>query len=132
MSRDGFAYAPDRHRAVLDVLVHRMRVRLDRSGEIARRGESADERRLSLVAHEPLVIPDVRCTLEVPDLLLRVLTTRQTSTAEDAAHVLALPLRTVQRAIQQLVSDGACLAERQARKIVYRLEDTTFKGAAAR
>ena len=76
--------------------------------------------------HREVILADPRTAAPVGDRVLRLLASRPGVTAKDAAKALEVPLRTVQAELQQLVSDGACNAERQGRKVQYWVEDTTF------
>jgi hypothetical protein len=46
--------------------------------------------------------------------------------AEHAAQRLGVPLRTVQALLAQLVEEGECHADKNGRRVQYRVEDTTF------
>jgi hypothetical protein len=127
MSVYGFRFSADRHRGVLEVLIHRMRTRLGGFAEVSR-----DEGRLALVVASAFFAPDPRCVLPLPDRLVRSLAELGTPSAADAARVLGLPLRTVQAALAELVAEGICRVERQGRNVSYRVEDTTFTMAGLR
>lgn len=118
----GFKYVPLRHQGVLDVLVHRMRARLDEDATL----ERSAEHRLSLKISRPLVIPDGRCTIGTGERVLRALATLGWTGAQDASVALRIPRRTVHRALQELVADGACKVSRSGGKLLYRVHDTTF------
>jgi hypothetical protein len=126
----GFRFVAERHQGVLDVLVHRLRDALGNSADIERGerpGDGADAGPfVALSLHEPIVVADGRCALPVADRVLRALATLGTASAAEAAHSLRMPLRAVQNALSQLVSEGACNLERHGRKIFYRVHDTTF------
>jgi DNA-binding transcriptional ArsR family regulator len=137
----GFPFVPYRHRAVLDTLCHRMRTMLGSAGEIRRDdsdgGPAADPDTdqagpvtstptIALGLREAIVVPDMRCTLPTADRVLRALALRGSTSASAAAERLRMPLRTVQAVLQQLVSEGACTTERDGRRVVYKIEDTTF------
>jgi hypothetical protein len=146
MSRDaffrsvyGFPFVAYRHRAVLDVLCHRMRGLLGDAGEIRREGgdvPAASDGAVSssppggpwiaMVLREAIIVPDMRCVLPTADRVLRALSTLGATSATAAADSLRMPLRTVQAVLQQLVSEGACMLERDGRRVAYRIEDTTF------
>jgi hypothetical protein len=137
----GFPFVPYRHRAVLDTLCHRMRTLVGAAGEI-RRNEAeagsaavaAEEKAahpqtvptISLVLRETIIVPDMRCVLPTADRVLRALAVLGPSSANAAAECLRMPLRTVQAVLQQLVAEGACITERDGRRVAYRIEDTTF------
>jgi hypothetical protein len=136
----GFPFVAHRHRAVLDVLIHRMRRQLGSAGELHRDGSDAAAGATSvdapanagagpsmtLVLHEAIVVPDMRCVLPTADRVLRALATLGATSASAAADCLRMPLRTVQAILQQLVAEGACTIERDGRRVAYRIEDTTF------
>lgn len=117
----GFVYSPILHQGVLDVLLHRIRPRLQQSGALGRDGE-----RFVLELGEGLLVPDPRCTQAIEGQVLRLLATRAAGTAKEAAEALGVPLRTAQAALQQLVGDGALISERKGNQVAYRVEDTTF------
>jgi DNA-binding transcriptional ArsR family regulator len=118
----GFAFAPTRHDGVLRVLVHRMRQRLGDAGEIA----WTDEHGLRLGLRVAIAIPDARCDLPSADRVLRTLASLGELSAQEAALKLRMPLRTVQTALSQLVTEGACHSAREGRRVTYRVHDTTF------
>jgi len=118
-----FAFVRDLHHEVLDTLVRRMRVRLGSGAEIVRR--EAD-RAIALRTDAPLLVSDVRCATPAADRILRALAATGPATAEEAADKLRMPLRTVQRAFQQLVEDGALTPRRAGRSVAYSVHDTTF------
>ncbi|MEM9190162.1 MAG: helix-turn-helix transcriptional regulator [Myxococcota bacterium] len=120
----GFRFAERRHAGTMNVLLHRVRSRLEDVAELGREG-----RRLSLRAHRAFVVPDPRCNAPTGDQILRLVATRTRCTAKEAAEALGLPLRTVQHTLQRLADEGACAAGRQGRRIEYRVEDTTFREA---
>jgi hypothetical protein len=117
----GFPYVPIRHQGVLDVLLHRVRGEIAPRARIDKRGD-----RLVFLAPEGFVVADPRCAGPEDDQLLRVLATRGGGTAKGAAEALGIPLRTAQAALQALVQEGVCIAERRGRLVEYRVEDTTF------
>lgn len=116
-----FAYAPHLHRSALDVLLHRVRERLGETGTLSR-----TDGRVALSFATPVAIPDPRCGRPIDDRLLYLLATRGHATAKEAARALAVPLRTAQAALQDLVEDGSCQRLRQGNRVEYRIEDTTF------
>lgn len=131
----GFPFVAHRHRAVLDVLCHRMRNLVGDAGELLRDGgagmaEGAGPS-LALALRQPIVVPDMRCVLPTANRVLRALATLGATSASEAAERLRMPLRTVQAVLQQLVGDGACTIERDGRRVAYRIEDTTFTGLTA-
>jgi hypothetical protein len=118
----GFKYVPLRHQGVLDVLVHRMRARLTDEATLERSTEAG----LRLVVTRPFVVPDGRCTVPVGERVLRALATLGWTGVQSASEALQIPRRTTQRALQELVADGACKVSRSGGKLLYRVHDTTF------
>jgi hypothetical protein len=98
---------------------------IDRKARAARAGERAESGALVLTLTAPTLIPDYRCVLPVGDRILRVLGSLGSSGAESLARSLSIPLRTVQRSLQQLILDGSCRAERRHGRVEYQLLDTT-------
>ena len=118
----GFAYQPELHRGVFDVLLHRVRKRLDGVAEIAREADA-----VSIVVNAPFLVPDPRCGQPLEELMLRYFVRHRGASAKQAAESLALPLRTAQRALAQLVEEGAVERQQVGRQVVYHVEDTTFE-----
>ena len=106
--------------------MHRMRGRVADAAQILR-----DEGRLVLAPAHAFLLADPRCALPLADRLVLSLVALGTPSAADAADALGLPLRTVQAALQALVAEGTCRAERQGRHVRYLVEDTTFTVGAA-
>jgi len=132
----GFSFVGHRHRAVIDVLCHRMRSLLGNAGGIRRRGYEAPRSRsgpaslrsgpsITLTLCEPIAVADRRCVLSLSDRVLRTLALRGASSANDVAKTLRIPLRSVQAILQRLVSEGACTVARDGRHISYRIEYST-------
>ncbi len=118
----GIAFVPKRHQGMLDVLVHRMRVRLSGRAEI-RRTEGSH---LVLSVKEPFVIPDGRTSIEMPDRLLRVLGTFGGASAQQASLALGIPRRTAHRLLQQLAAEHSCSALRKGGRVLYRISDAAL------
>jgi hypothetical protein len=121
----GFPFVYELHQGVLDVLVHRMRSLLPAGAAIARE-EKDDGPRLRLTIAAPLLVPDARCVRPIADRVLRVLAAGAGLSAQETAEALRVPLRTVQKALQRLVADGALAPERDGRRMSYRVQDTAF------
>lgn len=119
----GFAYGGERHRHVLKTLVHRMRSRLGDLGRIDQQGDSAG---LVLTVAVPLAIPDPRCLMPAADRVLWAIARMDSPSAQQAANVLRMPLRTVQATLRQLVQEGACQVERKGSLVRYVIRETTF------
>jgi Fic family protein len=118
----GFQHAPDVHRGIFDVLLHRARARVRGLAEIEREGD-----RLRLKGKQPFLVPDPRSVQPLEEFMLRLVARSGGASAKEAAEALNVPLRTVHRALQRLVSEGACQRARAGRTVVYRIEDTTFQ-----
>jgi hypothetical protein len=116
-----FPYEPEMHKNIFDVLIHRAREYAGDAGTLER-----TKSRVHLTLKKPVVVPDPRCALPVHERLLRALAASHGSTARDIAQTLGVSLRAAQAALQELANDGACLVERDGRRIEYRVEDTTF------
>lgn len=117
----GFDYQAELHRGLFNSLIHRARQVLGEHGSIT---TEDDVYRLEL-AHT-LVIPDPRCGQSLQDLVLRVIARIGASGTKGTADNLNAPLRTVQTAIGHLVNDGALVAQRDGKRLLYTVEDTTF------
>jgi hypothetical protein len=117
----GFAYKQARHRGVLDVLLHRMRKRIAAGGSLLR-----SARGLHLELQQPIAVMDPRCSPPAAARILSALARQPTATADAIAGRLGITLRAAQIALQQLVSDGACVMRKRGRQIEYQLQDSTF------
>lgn len=118
----GFAYAPALHRGTFDVALHRARARVEQFGRIVR-----DDGRVRLEVERSFVVPDPRSTASADSRVLGRLAGAGQLSARDLAGTLGMPLRTVQDALRELVEGGACRRHREGRKVVYAIEDTTFR-----
>jgi hypothetical protein len=118
----GFAYSPRTHRGVLDVLLHRMRKRIEPSGTIAR-----TEGHLALSLRVAVAVADPRCAPPAAARILSALARQPLATADGVAARLGITLRAAQLALQQLVHDGACIARRTGRHLEFQLCDSTFR-----
>ncbi len=114
-------YAPHLHRGVLDVLLHRVRERIEGLGRLER-----GDGRTSMRVDRAILVPDPRCGRPIDDRILYLLATLGHTSARDAAKALSVPLRTAQAALQALVDDGSCVRERRGNSVEYGVEDTTF------
>ena len=118
----GFAYDRDRNYGVYRNLAPKVRQRLGERGSLER---TDDGYRVELRA--PIVEPDPRCTVPLRELVLRSMSTAiEGAGSRELADALQLPLRTVQAILGELVEEGACEVAKAGRKVLYRLEDTTF------
>jgi hypothetical protein len=117
----GFPHQGPLHRGILNVLVHRMRKRIEGAGSVER-----DEDHLRLEVSEAFAVLDARCSEPALQRVLWLLARRGTATAKDAAQLLGMPLRTAQAALQQLAADGTCTVAKDGKQLAYRLDDTTF------
>jgi len=118
----GFAYSPRTHRGVLDVLLHRMRKRIEPSGTIAR-----TDGHLALSLRVAVAVADPRCAPPAAARILSALARQPLATADGVAARLGITLRAAQLALQQLVHDGACIARRTGRHLEFQLCDSTFR-----
>lgn len=118
----GFAYSARTHRGVLDVLLHRMRKRIEPSGTIAR-----TDGHLTLTLRMAIAVADPRCAPPAAARILSALARQPVATADGVAARLGITLRAAQLALQQLVSDGACVARRTGRHLEFQLCDSTFR-----
>lgn len=119
----GFAFDEVLHQGNFDVLLHRARAWLGERGSIERSAEGV----LRLHPSAAFVVPDPRCERSLDDRLLQLLAEHGSVGAREAAAQLAVPLRTVQTLLKQLVEDGACETQREGRRVLYAVEDTTFR-----
>jgi DNA-binding transcriptional ArsR family regulator len=118
----GFEYEAGIHRGVLQVQLHRARKRLGSLGAI----QTTDGvTRLLLTA--PLLISDPRCAPPVNERVLQLIASRPGLGTNEIVAELGIPTRTVQSALSQLVDHGICLRERRGKRVLYRVEDTTFQ-----
>ncbi|MEM6532246.1 MAG: hypothetical protein AAF654_06460 [Myxococcota bacterium] len=119
----GFAYQPEIHHSVFNVLIHRARKYLEQVGEIAR-----DELGLSLRLERPILVPDPRCFPPEHDRVLQAIAAYAAPlTAKDASSAAGVSLRVAQIALKELVEDGFCRLEKSGRESRYVVEDTTFR-----
>jgi DNA-binding transcriptional ArsR family regulator len=117
----GFPYRKELHQGPLEVLVHRVRKTVGDSLELER-----GEDRIAVAVRAPLSVPDPRCIKPLDERLLRALAEHGGGSAKDVAKALGVSIRTVQGVIKHLTEDGSCIADRQGRNVIYRIEDTTF------
>lgn len=115
------AYAPELHDAKLRVLGHRVGARLGALGHVR-----ASHGQLALHVESPVLVPDPRCALGPEDRVLHALARRGRASSRELAEELAIPLRTVQSAVRELLEDGACREEPRGRSVQYVVEDTTY------
>lgn len=116
-----FAFTPSLHAGILDVLVHRMRARLEGAATIHRK-----EGRITIEPHGILVLSDPRCVEHVEDRLLRLIARLGGVTTRQAAQELDVSVRTAQLALRRLLEAGDCVLNRNGRRVQYLVEDTTF------
>lgn len=116
-----FEFVSSLHAGILDVLVHRMRARLEGAATVHR-----NSGRLTLEPHGILVLPDPRCVEHVEDRLLRVIARHGGVTTRQAAQELDVSVRTAQLALRRLLESGDCVLNRDGRRVEYLVEDTTF------
>ena len=118
----GFAFERALHRDIFNVLIHRARQLLGEGATLER-----DQRRLRLTLAERTVFPEPRCTRPLSDRVLHFVSHRDGARARDVAESLDVSLRSAQKALDQLIGDGACAREKQGRSVEYVVEDTTFR-----
>jgi hypothetical protein len=123
----GFEYEAAVHKNTFDVLIHRARGSLGDTASIRLEGDT-----LTLELAGSLVVPDPSCEQPLEDLLLRMLARRSKCNAREISELLGVPLRTAQRALVQLVDEGALLVDQKGRRFEYRVEDTTFSEPTTR
>jgi hypothetical protein len=123
----GFAYDPELHRGVFDTLLYRVRAKLGDAGTVDR---GADAVRLRV--HVPVLVADPRTARSLEERVLRILAREKLASVEAAARDLAVPARTVSRALKTLVDEGACRVVRDGRAVHYEIEDSAFSEATLR
>jgi hypothetical protein len=101
----GTDYAHSQHEASLEALVANMAARLDGTGRVDRPAHGLT---LALALERPMAVPDRRCVPAVAERVLRVVAALGSTDAEGAALPLGLPVDVVDRALEQLVAEGAC------------------------
>ncbi|MGE0788080.1 MAG: hypothetical protein AB7S26_20580 [Sandaracinaceae bacterium] len=118
----GFALLDPTHEEVFRGLLHRVRKELGDAATVERDGE-----RVRVEPRVTIVVPDPRCEVALGDRILTFLAgSGGRASARSIADALHIPLRTTQRALSELVEDGACAAEPDGRRVEYIVEDTTF------
>lgn len=117
----GFAFKSVTHQGSLDVLLHRVRDLVGEHGTLHRSegGVALQVVRACLVEGPPGETP-------LEQLVLRTIATRPGHGARELAKELGVALRTMQTLLSQLAAEGLCDAEKDGRRLVYRVEDTTF------
>ncbi|NOY90499.1 MAG: hypothetical protein GXP55_04755 [Deltaproteobacteria bacterium] len=116
-----FPFQPSIHAGILDVLVHRMRARLEGAATVHREASV-----LRLEPHGLLALSDPRCVEHVEDRLVRLIATLGGVTTRRAARELDVSVRTAQLALRRLLESGDCVQSRDGRRVHYTVEDTTF------
>lgn len=117
----GFAYVPDLHRGVFDVLLHRARGAVQGVAHVDRASG-----RTALSATRALLVPDPGTSQSMSDRVLRLLAERGRTSAKQAAAGLGVSLRAVQGALTELAAADACVVERHGRSVTYAIEDSVF------
>jgi DNA-binding transcriptional ArsR family regulator len=110
------------HRGTFDTLLHRVRGLVEGSAELIRQDDHYE-----LAVADSFTIVDPRCARPLEDQLLRALAESGGGSAKEIAQSLDIPLRSVQHLLKGLVEDGACLSEKDGRRVAYKVEDTTFQ-----
>ncbi|MFK7986317.1 MAG: winged helix-turn-helix domain-containing protein [Sandaracinaceae bacterium] len=116
----GFAFRPELHEATFKVVRHQARKQLEGYATVERDGT-----RLRLVVERPFAVVDPRVRQPLSHTVLRALVAGADS-AKSIASKLGVPLRTVQMTLKSMVDEGACVAQREGRRVQYAVEDTTF------
>ena len=124
----GFAYDDAGHDELLRGVIHRARKLLRDSGDGGELGDIVrDEGRVSPVVHRPFAVPDPRCERSIAERALTFLSASGgNATAREIARGMGVPLRSIQRALGDLVEEGSCETRARGRATAYVLEDTTF------
>ncbi len=117
----GFKFSYTVHRGNLNVLLHRIRKRVEGRGEITR-----DDEHITLSLSGKVVVADLRCERPTPDRVLALLGAQHSNQAASVARTLGIALRTAQHALAQLVNEGACRMQRTGGSVCYVVDDTTF------
>ena len=117
----GFAYRDDLHKATFRVVRHQAKTLLEPHADVQREGD-----RVAVRVRSPYLLVDPRTQRPLQDLVLRHLATHGAEGARDVAKRLNVPLRTVQMALRAMTEDGACVAVKEGRRVMYQVEDTTF------
>lgn len=117
----GFPFRKTLHEPSYKVVRHHTRTMLKGVAEMWTRDE-----RVGLIVEQPFVIEDPRCVESLPGAMLRFLAVGRELGTKDLARELEVSIRSVQRAIRELTSDGACVEVKEGRKVYYSVEDTTF------
>lgn len=118
----GFGYKADLHRGAFDVALHRARSRLGALGSIEREKGS-----VRLVPRRALLLTDPRPRPPPSERVLHRLATEGEVSARELARLLGVPLRSVQESLRSLVDAGACRQQRNGRRVLYSVQDTTFR-----
>ncbi len=116
-----FPFEPEKHKAILAVLLHRTRNALGNMATL-----SQENGLLRLDTHSPICFGDPSCAEDDRERILSFIAEGNGS-AKAIAERAGIPLRTAQEVLKTLVEDGACQRERKGRSIEYALEDTTFQ-----
>lgn len=118
----GFPYRGDLHKNAMKLLRRRVRAALPGEAEL-RVGDG----RVQLSTTRTLAVADARCERPLEDRLLRFVAQRKNIPARVAAESLGIPLRSVQRTLEELVQAGDLQREGAGPTTTYGVEDTTFQ-----
>lgn len=116
----GFAFRPELHEPSFKVVRHQAKKLLEGHAEITRDGEQ-----VYLEVKRPYAVVDPRVREPLSHIVLRALASGADS-AKSVARRLGVPLRTVQMQLKHMVDDGACVARKEGRHVIYAVEDTTY------
>ena len=118
----GFDFVVGKHDGVLRTLLHRVRATLGPYGHLERSDGSVTFR-----PRAALISPDPRCDVSVEErVLLKVAQSHAGLTSSAIARALQVPTRRVHAVLRTLTAEGACVSERDGRRVYFRVEDTTF------
>ncbi len=117
----GFAFKAVTHQGSLDVLLHRVRELIGEHGTLDR-----SEGGVALTVQHPCVVEGPPDETPLEQLVLRTIATHPGHGARELAKELGVALRTMQTLLGQLADEGLCDAAKDGRRLVYRVEDTTF------
>jgi hypothetical protein len=118
----GFEYKPELHRAVRNMLLHRVRGRLEEVATLERSG-----RMVRVLPLRAFLVPDPRCSPPPEDAVLLAIARWGRVSPKDTATRLGIPLRTAQAILRRLADEGVFRVEADGRALFYTLEDTTFR-----
>ncbi len=123
----GFDYVERRHHNTFSIALHRARGALPESMTLEVRAG-----RVILRGGARVLADDPRCHRGVEERVLSALAREPSQSAREAARAAGVGLRLCQQALAELTEAGACQVEKVGRRVVYRVEDTTYAPATTR